>query len=494
MQITSLNTLLQGLVVVPSVFDVTIHGLQTDSRKVRVGDAFVALAGANTGPEHYIDDAIRAGASVILLESEQAGECSERSGALIVPVPELKARLGKLADRFFEYPSQRLQLIGVTGTNGKTSVTQYIAQLLQVAGTPCGLLGTLGNGMPDALQPATHTTPDVVQADRILAGIVANGGRAAAMEVSSHALDQGRTDGLTFTAAVFTNLTRDHLDYHGSMAAYGEAKAKLFARKELRFAVINYDDPFGRKLYQQLDGKCDRLRFSLHQSQMELWLKDFCALDNGFRAVLDGRWGEFTIEVPLMGRFNASNVLAAIATVMALGVDVAQVQQGVCRLVPPAGRLQVFTAGDGARAVVDYAHTPDAMNNALAALRPHVSGRLICVFGCGGDRDSGKRPEMAQQAENGADLVIVTDDNPRTENPSAITAAVMAGFVAPEKVQLIHSRAQAIAAALALAGPDDLVLVAGKGHEDYQDIAGCKHPFSDSEQVIQALKQREDVA
>lgn len=493
MQITSLNTLLQGLVVVPSVFDVTIHGVQTDSRKVRVGDAFVALAGVNVGPEHYIDDAIRAGASVILLESEQAGECSERSGALIVPVPALKARLGKLADRFFEYPSQRLQLIGVTGTNGKTSVTQYIAQLLQVAGTPCGLLGTLGNGMPDALQPATHTTPDVVQANRILAGIAASGGRAAAMEVSSHALDQGRIDGLTFTAAVFTNLTRDHLDYHGSMAAYGEAKAKLFAREELRFAVINYDDPFGRKLYQRLDGKCDRLRFSLRESQMELWLKDFCALDNGFRAVLDGRWGEFTIEAPLMGQFNASNVLAAVATVMALGVDVTQVQQGVCRLVPPAGRLQVFTAGDGARAVVDYAHTPDALNNALAALRPHVSGQLICVFGCGGDRDSGKRPEMAQQAESGADLVIVTDDNPRTENPSAITAAVMAGFLAPEKVQLIHSRAQAIAAALALAGPDDLVLVAGKGHEDYQDIAGCKHPFSDSERVIQALKQREDV-
>ena len=494
MQITSLNTLLQGVVVVPSVFDVTIHGLQTDSRKVRTGDAFVALAGADTGPEHYIDDAIRAGASVVLLESEQAGECSERSGALVVRVPELKARLGKLADRFFEYPSQRMQLIGVTGTNGKTSVTHYIAQLLQVAGTPCGLLGTLGNGMPEALQPATHTTPDVVQANRILAGILASGGRAAAMEVSSHALDQGRLDRLTLTAAVFTNLTRDHLDYHGSMAAYGEAKAKLFTREELRFVVINVDDLFGRTLYQQLEGRCDRLRFSLNESDSELWMKDFCALDNGFRAVLDGRWGEFTIEAPLMGRFNASNVLAAVATVMALGVDVTQVQQGVCRLVPPAGRLQVFTAGDGARAVVDYAHTPDALNNALAALRPHVSGRLICVFGCGGDRDSGKRPEMAQQAENGADLVIVTDDNPRTETPSAITANIMAGFIAPEKVQLIHSRAQAIAAALALAGPDDLVLVAGKGHEDYQDIAGYKHPFSDSEQVAQALKQREEVA
>lgn len=491
MQITSLSTLLQGLVVVPSVFDVALYGLQTDSRNVCKGDAFLALAGAHTGPEHYMDDAIQAGASVVLLESDLAGECSERKGALVVPVPELRANMGKLADRFFEYPSQRLQLVGVTGTNGKTSVSQYIAQLLQAADIPCGLLGTLGYGMPSALQPATHTTPDVVQINRVLADIIAAGGCAAAMEVSSHALDQGRIDHLALMAAVFTNLTRDHLDYHGSMVAYGLAKAKLFKREGLRFVVINVDDPFGRQLYEQLEGQCDRLRFSLHESQMELWLKDFCALDNGFRALLDGKWGEFAIEAPLMGSFNASNVLAAITTVLALGVGVTQVQQGVCRLVPPAGRLQMFSASDGARAVVDYAHTPDALNNALTALRPHVSGRLICVFGCGGDRDSGKRPEMAQQAESGADLVLVTDDNPRSESPAAIAADIMAGFVAPEKVQIIHSRQQAIITALALAGPDDLVLVAGKGHEEYQEIAGCKYPFSDREQVARALQQRE---
>jgi UDP-N-acetylmuramoyl-L-alanyl-D-glutamate--2,6-diaminopimelate ligase len=488
MQITSLNTLLQGVVVVPSVFDVTIHGLQTDSRKVRTGDAFVALAGAHTGPEHYVDDAIRAGASAILLESEQAGECSERSGALIVPVPELKARLGKLANRFFEYPSQRLQLIGVTGTNGKTSVTQYIAQLLQAAGTPCGLMGTLGYGMPEALQPATHTTPDVVQTNRVLAGIVASGVRAAAMEVSSHALDQGRIDRLTLTAAVFTNLTRDHLDYHGSMAAYGEAKAKLFTREELRFVVINVDDPFGRTLYQQLEGKCDRLRFSLHESQAELWLKEFCALDNGFRAVLDGRWGEFIIEAPLMGRFNASNVLAAVTTVMALGVDVTQVQQGVCRLEPPAGRLQVFTAGDGARAVVDYAHTPDALQQALQALRPHVQGRIYCVLGCGGDRDQGKRALMAQVASQEADFLVVTDDNPRNEDPARIRQQLLQA--APQAME-IADRGQAIHWAIQQAQPGDWVLVAGKGHEDYQEVAGQRLAFADQQVAEQALQARE---
>lgn len=490
MRITSLSTLLQGLVVVPSVFDVTIHGLQTDSRKVRTGDAFVALAGTRTSAEHYMEDAIRAGATAVLLESSKAAECSERHGALVVPVPDLKARLGKLAGRFFDYPSQRLQLIGVTGTNGKTSVSHYIAQLLQVANTPCGVLGTLGYGMQGALQAATHTTPDVVQINRVLKNIVAQGARAVAMEVSSHALDQGRIDHLTLTAAVFTNLTRDHLDYHGSMEAYGQAKTRLFKREDLRFAVINHDDPFGRQLYEQIGDHCDRVRFTLHESPLELWLKEFSALDGGFRAVLDGRWGEFTIQAPLMGRFNVSNVMAAVATVLELGTDVVDVQRGVAQLIAPTGRLQMFSASDGARAVVDYAHTPDALSNALAALRPHVKGRLICVFGCGGDRDRGKRPQMAQQAEAGADQVFVTDDNPRTEDPAVIAADITAGFTSPERFQLIHSRTQAIATAISRAGPDDLVLVAGKGHEDYQDVAGCKHPFSDSQHVIQALAQR----
>ena len=438
MCITSLSTLLQGIAPVPSVFDVTIHGLKTDSRDVRSGDAFVALAGARTPADHYIEQAIGAGATVILLESAQPDECYEHEGVLIVPVTMLRAHLGKLADRFFEHPSQRLRLIGVTGTNGKTSVSHYIATLLQETGTPCGVIGTLGYGMPGALQEGTHTTPDVVQVNRVLSKIIAQGGRAAAMEVSSHALEQGRVDNLTMTGAVFTNLTRDHLDYHGSMDAYGAAKARLFHREELHFAVINFDDPFGRQLYEKLDGKCDRVRYSLHEAQTELWLTEFAPSIDGFSASVDGLWGRFDVSARVLGSF--------------------------------------------------------ALNSALAALRPHVGGRLFCVFGCGGDRDTGKRPEMAREAEKGADVVIVTDDNPRSEDPDAITADIVAGFERPEQVAVIHDRAEAIRQAIHSAVAGDIVLIAGKGHEAWQEVAGQRFPFSDAEQVRHALSLNGGVA
>ena len=494
MCITSLSTLLQGIVAVPSVFDVTIHGLKTDSREVASGDAFIALSGAKTPADFYVDKAITAGATVILLETEQAGECAEHHGALIVPVAGLRGLVGRIADRFFEHPSQRLRLIGVTGTNGKTSVCQYVAQLLRETGTPCGILGTLGYGMPGSLQPATHTTPDAVQVNRVLSRIVKQEGRAAVMEVSSHALDQGRVDNISMTGAVFTNLTRDHLDYHGSMEAYGAAKARLFEREELHFSVINFDDPFGRQLFEQLEGKCDRVRYSLHEAQTELWLREFRPTDDGFEAEVDGEWGRFVIAVPLMGSFNASNVLAAMATVLTLGVPVDRVQQAVGRLAPPPGRLERFDGANGVRVVVDYAHTADALANALAALRPHVDGELICVFGCGGDRDTGKRPDMAREAEKLADRVVVTDDNPRSEHPEAIARYILAGFSDSAKVTVIHDRAEAIQSAIRSATPNDLVLIAGKGHEAYQEIAGQKYPFSDAEQVRHNLKLNGGVA
>lgn len=488
MCITSLSTLLQGIVTVPSVFDVTIHGLQTDSREIGSGDAFVALAGAATPADYYVDQAIAAGATVVLMESDADQECSEHHGALIVPIVGLRQLTGKIAARFYEHPSRRLRLIGVTGTNGKTSVSHYVAQLLTQTGTPCGVLGTLGYGMPGALQSATHTTPDAVQINRVLSAILAKGGRAAAMEVSSHGLDQGRVDGLNITAAIFTNLTRDHLDYHGSMEAYGATKARLFEREDVHFSVINFDDPFGRQLYEKLEGRSDRVRYSLHESETELWLKEFHPTGFGFHATVDGEWGAFELSVPLMGSFNASNVLAAVATVMTLGVPVEQVQQVVKQLVPPPGRLEQFVGADGVSAVVDYAHTPDALTNALAALRPHVTGRLICVFGCGGDRDSGKRPEMAKEAEAGADVIVVTDDNPRTESPAEIVQDILAGFSEAGAVTVIHDRAEAIRFAVSMATPDDIVLIAGKGHEAWQEIAGKKLPFSDAAQVRQVLR------
>ncbi|MDX1456973.1 MAG: UDP-N-acetylmuramoyl-L-alanyl-D-glutamate--2,6-diaminopimelate ligase [Marinobacter sp.] len=494
MCITSLSTLLHGIVEVPSVFDVTIHGLATDSREVTSGDAFLALPGARTSAGHYVDMAIERGASVVLLDSEHASPCREHHGALLVPVMGLKSKLGVIADRFYEHPSRQLRVIGVTGTNGKTSVTQYVAQLLNETGTPCGMLGTLGYGMPGRLQTASHTTPDVVKVNQTLAQIRRQQGRAAVMEVSSHALDQGRIDQLTLTGAVFTNLTRDHLDYHGSMEAYGAAKARLFEREELHFAVINFDDPFGRQLYGQLEGKCDRVRYSLHEAQTELWLTHFEPTAGGFDARVDGMWGAFEVSSPLLGSFNASNLLAAMGVVLSLGVPVARVVQAVPRLTPPAGRLESFVGGNGVQVVVDYAHTPDALANALAALRPHTEKRLICVFGCGGDRDAGKRPEMAREAEKRADVVVVTDDNPRSEVPEQIARDIVSGFSHPEGATVIHDRATAIRQAIAMAQPGDVVLVAGKGHESWQEMAGQRLPFSDVEQVCHALDLNGGVA
>ena len=494
MCIASISTLLQGIVVVPSVFDVTVHGLQTDSRCVHAGEAFVALSGARTAADHYLDQAIDAGATAVLLESDEPAECHEYRDVLVVPVPGLRDQLGRIATRFFDHPSRHLRVIGVTGTNGKTSVSHYIARLLHESGMPCGILGTLGYGMPGNLQPASHTTPDVVEVNRVLRSIHGQGGRAAVMEVSSHALDQGRIDKLAMTGAVFTNLTRDHLDYHGTMEAYGEAKAKLFQREELHFAVINFDDSFGRQLYQQLEGRCDRLRYSLHEAQTELWLTGFQASADGFHASVDGLWGAFELDVPLLGSFNASNVLAALATVLALGVPVDVAANACRRLSPPPGRLERFVSSAGKQVVVDYAHTPDALANALTALREHTRGKLICVFGCGGDRDRGKRADMAREAEKMADQIIVTDDNPRGEEPQAIVADIVEGFSDQANYSVVHGRAEAIAQAIAQAGPEDLVLVAGKGHEDYQEIQGRKEPFSDVEQVCESLHLNGGVA
>lgn len=497
MRTTSLCKLLQDIAEVPSVFDVTIHGLATDSRVVRPGDAFVALAGVRTPAGHHIDEAIDRGAIVILQDASVSDEpvtsCHEYRGALRVPVPQLRALLGKIADRFYEHPSQSVRVIGITGTNGKTSVAQYIAQLLTETGSPCGVIGTLGTGLPGAITPGSHTTPDVVAVNSALAHMHDQHGRVVAMEVSSHALDQGRIDSVTITGAVFTNLTRDHLDYHGTMEAYGATKARLFEREELHFAVVNFDDPFGRQLYQQLQGKCDRVRYSLHESQVELWLTRFQPSATGFEASVDGIWGAFDISAPLLGSFNVSNLLAAMSVVLSLGVSVTELVPAVAKLSPPPGRLESYLGGNGVQVVVDYAHTPDALANALAALRAHTSKRLICVFGCGGDRDPGKRPEMALQAEQAADLVIVTDDNPRSELPAAVVADIVAGFTNPETVLIIHNRAKAIRRAINLAAAGDVVLVAGKGHENWQEIAGQKLPFSDAEHVRDALGLKDSV-
>lgn len=504
--------LLQGIIDLPAGFDLMVHGLSSDSRTVRAGDLFFALAADEMLAEAHLLEAIAAGAVVVLKNvvqknsghaSGDALQIKEVAGVLVVSLPDLIHQVALIADRFYQEPSARMAVVGVTGTNGKTSVSGYLAQLLSAGDIPCGVIGTLGFGMMRATGqaapapawmptwiPTGYTTPDAVQVQRLLHRLGEQGAQSVAMEVSSHALTQARVSGVRFTGAIFTNLTRDHLDYHGSMAAYGEAKATLFTRPGLRFVVINHDDPFGQQLAQQIAGTSDLVRYSLHEADVELWTRSLTLTGSGFQAELDGIWGRFAISAPLLGLFNVSNLLAAMAAALSLGVPVPTLVNAVGQLQPVAGRLQSFTSADGLRVVVDYAHTPDALAKALMALRPHTQGRLLCVFGCGGDRDRGKRAEMAAAAEAGADDLLVTDDNPRNEAPQQIFDDIASGFQHPGKVRFEHNRKLALRQMIESAQPEDVVLVAGKGHEDYQEVRGKRYPYSDLATVADLLAQR----
>jgi UDP-N-acetylmuramoyl-L-alanyl-D-glutamate--2,6-diaminopimelate ligase len=426
-------------------------------------------------------------------------------------VPGLRRLLGELASRYYGRPSESMQVVGVTGTNGKTSTAFWIAQLLSHAGTRCAVLGTVGSGFPgEVLADSALTTPDAVALQRELLRLREGGARALAMEVSSIGLDQGRVDGMHFDVAVFTNLTRDHLDYHGTMQAYEEAKALLFDWPTLTTAVLNLDDPAGRRLLGRLRkrvgaGAPKIIGFTTEAGELEagvtagvaqvLGAGDIRIGADGIGFTLESGRSEHRIEVPLVGSFNVSNLLAAIGATVACGVEL----DAACRiaplLVPPPGRMQRVRPGrsDEPLALVDYAHTPDAIEQALLALRPQAAargGRLWIVFGAGGDRDPGKRAPMGAAAGRYADRVVITSDNPRREDPAAIVAAVAAGVPAAANVEVFVDRAEAIAHAMAMADARDVVLIAGKGHEATQDIGGVKRPFSDVEQARSALAAR----
>lgn len=464
---------------------VEITGLTTDSRKVQPGYLFLALPGLRHDGRQHIDQAVAAGAAAIVYEASDGFVCSAQSPVL--PVGHLATQLSAIAGRFNGEPASHLKLVGITGTNGKTSVSQMLAQALNQLGQPCGVIGTLGSGMPDALTDHGMTTPDALSLQQQLAQLRDQGACRVSMEVSSHALDQGRVAALNFEVAVFTNLSRDHLDYHGDMAAYGQAKAQIL--NQAGRAVINIDDAFGR----QLAAECELplVRYSLHDSQADLFCSDVRFGPEGIRAQLHSAHATAELHSPLLGTFNLSNLLAVAGVLLALELPLAQIAAQLGQLMPPAGRMQRL-GGDGQPLVViDYAHTPDALENALAALRAHVTGRLICVFGCGGDRDRGKRPLMARAAEQGADLLVITDDNPRTEASAAIIEEIAAGIERTERLTVIANRAEAIAQTIAHAAADDIILLAGKGHEAYQEINGVRHPFSDIEQAGRALAQRE---
>ncbi|MFC1688981.1 UDP-N-acetylmuramoyl-L-alanyl-D-glutamate--2,6-diaminopimelate ligase [Pseudomonadota bacterium] len=480
----SVQTLLEGWCdVVP---DVVIRGIALDSRCVNPGDAFLAVAGASThGMAHAVQAAER-GAMVIIHDGQA------ELPALDVPfvrVSGLGGFMSSIGARFYHSPSDHLVIAGVTGTNGKTSTAHYIAQSWQRSSGDAGIIGTIGFGPLGALRPANMTTPDPVSLQAMLSDCIDLGVEKLSMEVSSHALDQGRCDDVAFDAAVFTNLSRDHLDYHGTMEAYAAAKRRLFVDAHPRFAIINLDDAFGKTLAAEISNGTQVFTYGTNGSS-ELRGSVLQMDSLGMTLKLNSPWGDGEVRTGLLGAFNVSNLLAAAGTLALLGMPWSQVmhQLEIMQAVP--GRMHCF-GGETAQpvVVVDYAHTPDALQQALTALRSHLHGRLVCVFGCGGDRDSGKRPMMAHIAESFADRVVLTSDNPRGEEPGAIIDEMMAGLDRPDDVLVIEDRASAIRQAVLASSPGDIVLIAGKGHEDWQELNGRKIPFSDEATVNAALEE-----
>jgi UDP-N-acetylmuramoyl-L-alanyl-D-glutamate--2,6-diaminopimelate ligase len=491
---TALSWLLDGIAQLPAN-EARVSDLTLDSREVRSGSLFLALAGGRAHGLKFAADAAARGASAVLWEPAADTPAPVLPGHVFAaPVPGLRFLAGRIADRFFGWPSSALSVTGITGTNGKTTCAFLLAQCLERLGTAAAYIGTIGFGRPAQLAQPTHTTPDVISVHRILAQLRSGGAKQVAMEVSSHALDQGRVGGVHFHTAAFTNLTRDHLDYHGSMENYGAAKAKLLLLPDLKHIVINVGDAFGRRFAQSYAGQASLTAVWVGAGQSG-WLAErslhavqVAARPQGIVIGLDGSFGKLEVETRLMGRFNAENSLTVIACLLSFGVSLSQAAQALAQCNAAPGRMEVVNTGaDGQpTAVVDYAHTPDALAKALAAAREHCVGALWCVFGCGGDRDPGKRPLMGAIADELADQIIVTDDNPRSEDPAAISTAIVAG-IETHAARVINDRGIAIATALKEARPGDVVLIAGKGHEDYQIYGESRRRFSDREEALRHL-------
>jgi len=481
-----LDDLLRGIAS-PSQGDVVVSGLTQDSHAVRAGDAFVALAGAKHHGIEFADAAVAQGAAAVL--AENPGPESQIQNP-VIRIDNLRSHLGEIAARFFNDPSSAMTVVGVTGTSGKTSTVQLLAQAFAQLGKRAATIGTLGAGLHGALRAGERTTPDVIRVHGLMAEFRDAGATDVAMEVSSHALDQHRVDGIHFDVAVFTNLTRDHLDYHGTMEAYGAAKAKLFAWPGLRAAVINADDAFGRELAARVPAGVQVVRCGIDNADADVRASDVRTHSDGIDFRLATPWGEAPVHSALLGRFNVANLLAVAGVLGALDVPFAKIHGALQALQPINGRMNRLGGGSLPLVVVDYSHKPDALEQVLAALRAHCDGKLICVFGCGGERDAGKRPIMGAIAERMADAVIVTDDNPRGEDGDAIVAQIVAGMRAPEHATMMRDRARAIGLAITQARAGDVVLIAGKGHETYQEVGGAKHPFDDLQVARATLEAR----
>lgn len=467
--------------------------LIADSRKIQPGDAFAAYPGDESDGRNFIPQAIAAGANAVLWDSDGFSWNADWKAANL-GIAGLRQEIGVIASHVCGEPSKHLWTIGVTGTNGKTSCSHWIARCLSTSGKKTALVGTLGNGFPDALTPSANTTPDAVTLHSLLKECLNQGASAIAMEVSSHGLHQGRVNGVHFDVAMLTNLSRDHLDYHGDMASYAAAKATLFGWPGLQYAVLNLDDPFGVELAGKLG--CSGVKVvgysfegETEGCQMLIKGRNLAMNENGMRFEVATPWGKANISSAMLGRFNASNLLGTLAVLLVSGIALETAVASLAKVEAVAGRVQQFGGAGKPLVVVDYAHTPDALEKVLQTLREikTAGSRLICIFGCGGNRDKGKRPLMGAVATNLADKAIVTSDNPRNEEPRTIIDDIVAGMGANFHIE--EDRAAAISQTIRQARPGDIVLIAGKGHEDYQEIKGVKLPFSDAEVAQRVLQE-----
>ncbi len=472
--------------------DIDIHDITLDSRQVKSGSLFFAAKGIHQHGLDYAQDAIDNGAVAIAWEPD--GREPSTYSVPLLAVDNLAKNAGLIANRFFGTPSDSVSVVGITGTNGKTSVAHFIAQVVDHSDGRCGLIGTLGNGFPGELQSSGYTTPDAVEVHRLMGSFVDRQANSVVMEVSSHALDQGRVTAVNFDTAVFTNLTQDHLDYHGDMATYSEAKERLFHWPGLQHAVINADDSLGVKLIEEIGGRVDTVAYSVNgpvASVENLLATDIVADNKGLKFTVSGFGQNVAVSSKLTGAFNVQNLLAAMGVLLINGGSLADAARAIETLDAVPGRMQrIDSEADEPLIIIDFAHTPDALEKVLISLRMHIEGKLICVFGCGGDRDWRKRPFMGEIVERYADMHIITNDNPRSEDPQEIVQQIRAGLKTPRRMPVILDREEAIRAALDVATKGDCVLIAGKGHEDYQLIGDQRLSFSDQKVVEQLLREQ----
>ncbi|HGF4936286.1 TPA: UDP-N-acetylmuramoyl-L-alanyl-D-glutamate--2,6-diaminopimelate ligase [Vibrio parahaemolyticus] len=484
----SMDALLFPWVDCPSLASVLVSELELDSRKVQPGTTFVALVGHVVDGRKFIASAIEKGANAVIAQA-----CDVKAHGTIdiiddIPVVYLDALdkcLSEIAGQLYTYPD--MKLIGVTGTNGKTTITQLIAQWIGLVGSKAAVMGTTGNGFLDDLKEAANTTGNAVEIQHTLASLAEQQAQYTALEVSSHGLIQGRVKSLSFAAGVFTNLSRDHLDYHGTMEEYANAKLTLFTQHQCDQAIINVDDEVGAAWAKQLTNAIAVSLAPTTEFKHALWASQVAYAESGITIRFDGQFGEGTLHAPLIGEFNAANLMLAFATLLSLGFDKSDLLATAAQLQPVLGRMELFQAENRAKVVVDYAHTPDALEKALQALRVHCDGQLWAIFGCGGDRDAGKRPMMAEIAERLGDKVVLTDDNPRSEDPVFIVKDMLAGLSKPAEAIVQHDRFKALSYALENAASQDIILLAGKGHEDYQIRNGETIHYSDRESAMQLL-------